>query len=124
MTATQRQILRLERAQERNFNRRKLKPILEHFDPKFVGFSSTVHTRITGRRDLGKTFDYYLRQSPRLTYRITQPRVQVFGATAIASFYWKVRFNHSQALNGRGTHVYIKRGRRWKIVHEHFSRAH
>ena len=121
MTATQRQILRLERAQERNFNRRKLKPILEHFDPKFVGFSSTVHKRIAGRRALGKTFSYYLRQSPPAHlphHAAARPGLR---ATAIASFYWKVRFNHSQALNGRGTHVYIKRGRRWKIVHEHFS---
>ncbi len=40
-------------------------------------------------------------------------------AAAWAGRAWN---NHSQALNGRGTHVYIKRGRRWKIVHEHFSR--
>ena len=89
-----------------------------------MGFSSTQHNRIAGTGALKKTFHHYLRQSPRATYRISQPKVQVFGNAAVASFYWTVELTARRAVRGRGTHVFAKRGKDWRIVHEHFSRAH
>jgi ketosteroid isomerase-like protein len=124
MTAAEREILRLERQQVSDFNRRDLKALLEQFSSGFVGFSSTRYKRIGGRAALKKTFEHYLDQSPRLRYSITQPRVQVFDKTAVASFYWTVRLAPGRAIRGRGSHVYTKRGSRWSIVHEHFSRSH
>ncbi|MBI4466846.1 MAG: nuclear transport factor 2 family protein [Acidobacteria bacterium] len=121
MTARE-HILRLERRQERDFNRRNLKACLAPFAPGFVGFSSTRHDRIAGRAALKKTFQHYLRQSPRVRYRIAQPRVQMFGGTAVASFYWTVELGGGHRVRGRGSHVFIRRGRSWRIVHEHFSR--
>ena len=123
MTATQRTILQLERQQERDFNRRRVPAILKQFAPGFVDFSSTRHARIAGRAALGKTFQHYLKQSPRARYRIAQPLVQVFGNTAVASFYWTVTLG-KRAVRGRGSQVFVRQGKRWQIVHEHFSRAH
>lgn len=123
MTATQRAILQLERKQEKDFNRRRVPAILRHFASGFVGFSSTTHTRIAGRAALGKTFNHYLGQAPRVRYRIAQPRVQVFGNTAVASFYWTVSLG-KRVVRGRGSHVFVRKGKQWQIVHEHFSRAH
>jgi len=48
----------------------------------------------------------------------------VLGDTAVASFYWKVTLGPDRKVEGRGTHVLAKRGGKWRIVHEHFSRAH
>lgn len=124
MTAAQRQILRLERQQVADFNRRDLKALVQQFAPGFVGFSSTRHKRIAGRTALKQTFRHYLRQSPLVRYRISQPRVQVFGRTAVASFYWIVGLTARRRIHGRGSHVFAKSGKRWQIVHEHFSRAH
>lgn len=124
MTATQRQILRLERQQGKDFNRRNLPGCLAPFAPGFVGFSSTRHKRIAGRAALRKTFLYYMRQSPRLRYRLAQLRVQVFGDAAVTTFYWTVELEPGWQVRGRGSHVFVKRGRQWRIVHEHFSRAH
>jgi len=124
MTAAQRQILRLERQQEKDFNRRKLRGLLAQFSPGFVGFSSTRHQRIAGRAALQKTFQHYLQQSPRVRYRITQPRVQAFDGAAVASFYWTVSLSPRRQVRGRGSHVFIKRDHQWQIVHEHCSRAH
>ena len=124
MPSVSRQILQLEREQAEHFNQRQLRPILAQFDPGFVGFSSTRHERIRGRRALEKTFLYYLRQSPRLTYRIAQPQVKVVGKLAVATFYWTVALGKRGTIHGRGTHVFVKRARRWRILHEHFSRAH
>jgi ketosteroid isomerase-like protein len=89
-----------------------------------VGFSSTRHERIAGRAALAKTFHHYLRVSPRVRYAITQPKVQVLGDAAVASFYWKVQLAPGHHVEGRGTHVLVKQRGQWKIVHEHFSRSH
>lgn len=124
MTAVQRQILQIERQQEKDFNRRRIPAILKQFAPRFVGFSSTRHARIAGRAALRKTFQHYLRQAPRVRYRLAQPRVQVFGNAAVASFYWTVSLGGRRAVRGRGSHVFVRQGKQWRIVHEHFSRAH
>ncbi len=124
MTSVEREILRLEREQAADFNRRDLDAIVEQFEPGFVGFSSTRHKRIAGRAALKKTFEHYLDQSPRVRYRIAEPRVQMLDGTAVVSFYWVVQLSPGHRVEGRGSHVLIKHGDRWRIVHEHFSRSH
>lgn len=124
MASSKQEILRLERQEEKDFNHRRLNRCLALFDPGFVGFSSTRHARIAGLAALKKTFQYYLRQSPRMRYRMSLPRVQVFGGAAVASFYWTVTLGPRSVVRGRGTQVFIKKGKKWQIVHEHFSRAH
>ena len=123
MTDTARQILRIERQQVADFNRGRIPALLRSFDPSFVGFSSTRQPRIAGRNALSRTFHFYLKQAPKLAYSIVQPRVQVYGRAAVATFYWKVRLG-KRSINGRGSHVYVKKPAGWRIVHEHFSRAH
>ena len=124
MASAKQEILRMERQQEKDFNHHRLVHLLAQFGPGFVGFSSTQHKRIAGRAALKKTFQHYLRQSPQVRYRIQQPRVQVFDGAAVASFYWTVELGRRRKVRGRGSHVFVKRGRTWRIVHEHFSRAH
>lgn len=122
MPSVKSEILRLERQQEKDFNRRHLAALVAEFGAGFVGFSSTRHARIAGRAALRKTFQHYWRQSPRVRYRISQPRVQVLDGAAVASFYWTVTLGGRRQVRGRGSHVFVKRGRSWRIVHEHFSR--
>ena len=124
MTAVEREILRLERQQAADFNRRGLKRLLEQFERGFIGFSSTRHKRIAGRAALKKTFEHYLDQSPRVRYRIAEPRVQVLDGAAVVSFYWVVELSPGHRVEGRGSHVFVRRGDRWLIAHEHFSRSH
>ncbi len=124
MTSTEREILGLEQQQARDFNRHDLGALLEQFGPGFVGFSSTRHKRVSGRNELASTFRHYYDRSPQARYRISQPRVQVLGNVAVASFYWTVKLSPRRKVEGRGSHVFAKRGGGWKIVHEHFSKAH
>lgn len=118
------QILQLEREQVRAINRGDLRGALKLFDRGFVGFSSTKHQRIRGLGALRKTFDYYLKRAPKLAYHMEQPHVSVSGGTAVATFYWSVQLGRRHKIHGRGTHVFTKQGKEWKVVHEHFSRAH
>ena len=121
---TRRQILQLEREQARSINRGDLAGALRMFDRSFVGFSSTRHERIRGLGALRKTIHYYLKRAPKMTYHIERPRVHASGGTAVATFYWTVGLGKGRKIHGRGTHVFSKQGKNWRVVHEHFSRAH
>jgi ketosteroid isomerase-like protein len=128
------EILHLEREQVRAINRGDVRSALKLFDRGFVGFSSTKHQRIRGLGALRKTFEYYLKRAPKLAYHMEQPHVSVSGGTAVAMFYWSVQLGRgrpgrttgtqkARKIHGRGTHVFAKQGKEWKVVHEHFSRA-
>jgi ketosteroid isomerase-like protein len=122
--STRRQILQLERNQVRAINQTDLRGALQMFDRSFVGFSSTQHKRIRSLAALRKTFEYYLKRAPKMTYHIEQPHVSVNGGTAVATFYWTVQLGRGRKIHGRGTHVFAKQAKNWRVVHEHFSRAH
>ena len=124
MPTTRQQILQLERAQIRAINAADVRGALQMFDRGFVGFSSTQHKRIRGLSALRKTFDCYLKRAPKLTYHIEQPHVSVNGGAAVATFYWTVQLGRGHKIHGRGTHVFSRHSKNWRVVHEHFSRAH
>jgi len=127
MADVEEHLIDLEHAQAEAFNRGALDEVLQHFDPELVGFSSTRHERIHGLDALRETFDYYLRQADRVEYEVSDVEAKVYGDVAIVTFYWVVRLTtgaKTQSVHGRGTHVYLRKHEAWKIVHEHFSRAH
>ena len=120
-------ILRIEHEMVREFNAGRIARLLRHFHPGIVGFSSTRQERIAGKAAVKKTFNFYHQASSHMKYRIAQPKVQVFGDTAVATFYWTVELGRGRPrhiIRGRGTHVFVAERGRWGIVHEHFSRAH
>jgi ketosteroid isomerase-like protein len=121
--AIRQQVLRAEREQARAINRGNIRAALKMFHKDFVGFSSTRHKRIRGLRALEKTFHYYLKRAPRITYRIEQAQVHTIGLIAVATFYWTVGLSKGRSVRGRGTHVFVRTGKGWRVVHEHFSRA-
>lgn len=127
MASAEQSILAIEKELVRDFNAGKTNDLLAHFHPRVVGFSSTQQQRISGRAAMRKTFDYYSQASSKLKYSIVRPQVQVFGDTAVATFTWTVELGAGRprhAIHGRGSHVFVRDGGKWQIVHEHFSRAH
>ena len=122
--AIRQQILNLEREQVRAMNRGDVRSALKMFDPGLIGFSSTRHERIRGLAALGRTIQHYLKLAPRMTYAIAKAQVQAAGSMAVATFYWSVGLGKGRKVHGRGTHVFVRKGRNWRVVHEHFSRAH
>ncbi len=120
-------ILKIEKEMMRDFNAGKADRLLAHFHSGVVGFSSTRQDRIAGRAAMKKTFDYYRLASSRMKYAISKPRVEIFGDTAVATFYWTVTLGAGRprhTIHGRGSHVFVRERGKWQIVHEHFSRAH
>ena len=118
------QILQLERAQVRAINRGDVRAALKMFDPSLIGFSSTRHERIRGLAALARTFQHYLKLAPRMTYTIAKTQVHLKGPVAFATFYWTVGLGKGRKIHGRGSHVFARKGKNWRVIHEHFSRAH
>jgi ketosteroid isomerase-like protein len=126
MASAASEILGIEKQMVRDFNSGKIDELISQFHPQVVGFSSTQHERIAGRRAMRKTFDYYRRASSEIRYRISDPEVKIFADTAVATFHWTVELgsgNPRHSVQGRGSHVFARNKGRWLIVHEHFSRA-
>lgn len=121
------QLVGIEQKCAEAFNKKNVSQILDFFDAKISGFSSTEHDRFTGKDELKKTFEYYLSEAESVTYEVMDPQVSQFEDIAILSFYWRVTLRSGSKrleVPGRGTHVFHKLNDQWKIVHEHFSRAH
>ena len=127
MEKIKQEILSLEEAQVKAFNDGDEEKFLTFFDPDLSGFSSTQHMRLASLGELRKTFQYYQSQAPTIEYVISDPCMKIYDNTVILTFYWAVYFKNGKKkrpIKGRGTHIYLKRDGQWKIVHEHFSRAH
>jgi len=127
MASAQQAILGIEKEMVRDYNAGNIERLLGHFHSGVVGFSSTKQERIVGRAAMRRTFDYYRQASTHMKYQIAKLRIQVFDDSAIATFYWTVELGTGRprhAIRGRGTHVFTRQGQIWRIMHEHFSRAH
>ena len=61
-------------------------------------------------------------QIPPHTYDIVNPKVQVYGNTAILTFHWKASTTDGKALEGwKATSVYHWKNGKWRMVHTHWS---
>ena len=121
------ELVSIEKECAEAFNEKNISALLNFFSDKISGFSSTEHDRFNSKTELKKTFEYYLTEADTVNYEIIDPSVTEVEELAILSFYWRVTLktgNKRVEIPGRGTHVYHRENGRWKIVHEHFSRAH
>jgi ketosteroid isomerase-like protein len=127
MDAIQKEFFDIEKTMVKLFNAKQIDSILEYFSNIFVGFSSTKHERLTKTSQLKKTFLHYLDEGEKVKYSIKNLKVNIYGECALTTFYWQVDIHKKKkvkSLNGRASHVYMQEADDWKIVHEHFSKAH
>jgi ketosteroid isomerase-like protein len=122
------EILNIENICSLAFNRGDLKKILNFFSETISGFSSTKHERFQGKDDLKKTFEFYLSEDEDVSFEIMDPLVEEIGrSVAVCTYYWLVTIDSGSKkieIPGRASHVYHKIKGQWKIVHEHYSKAH
>jgi ketosteroid isomerase-like protein len=123
----QAELTAIEQEMAAAFNAGQVDKILGYFSPDILGFSSTTHNRIQGLEALRKTFEYYQQEGRQVEFSVRDVVVQDLGTSAVATFYWQVVIHHRDHVHqipGRGTHVFTRTDAGWRIVHEHFSRAH
>ena len=127
MDEIQREIANIERSIVKLFNEENIKEIIQYFSKDFIGFSSTKHERVTNLTQLKKTFLHYLEEGDKVTYKVQNLKVKIYGEAALTTFYWTVDINKkkkTKTINGRGSHVFLMMDSGWSIVHEHYSKAH
>jgi len=128
MDEIQKELVAIEKSIVNLFNEQNIRAILKFFKSGFVGFSSTKHERVTSLTQLKSTFLHYLDEGDQVIYNIQNIKVKIYGEAALTTFYWTVdikkKKKKSKTINGRGSHVFMIGETGWRIVHEHYSRAH
>ncbi len=127
MDEIQKELVDIEKSIVKLFNEKKVNDILKYFRPNFIGFSSTKYERLTNLTQLKKTFLHYLDEGDEVTYNIQKIKVNIYGESALTSFYWTVEIKKkkkTKTISGRGSHIFLILDGVWRIVHEHFSKAH
>ena len=96
----------------------------------FFFFNDTATTEIytlSLHDALPISFHFYLKEADHLEYHMISPIIKILDEkVAIATFYWLVILMNGKTrreIQGRGTHVFLKKEEGWKIIHEHFSRS-
>ena len=123
---TKKRLIEIENEMAEAFNTGHVSKVLSYFDKDIVAISTTNHERLGGVNEYLATFDFYKKNVKEAEYNIYSPLVQEFNDFAIVSFYWvitQLTENGRREVNGRGSHFFRKIDGKWKIVHEHFSRA-
>ena len=127
MDDIQKEIVAIEKSIVKLFNEKNIKEILNYFKTGFVGFSSTKHERVSSLSQLKKTFLHYLDEGEEVIYKIQNLKVKIYGESALATFYWTVdikKKKKTKSIVGRGSHIFLIGEDGWRIVHEHYSKAH
>ena len=127
MDTFEKAVVNIEKSIVKYFNQKNIKGILDFFVKGFTGFSSTRQERLTSLAQLKQTYLYYLKEGDKVTYSINGLKVHIYGEFALATFYWKVSIRKKgkvRNVTGRASHVFVMQEDTWKIVHEHFSKAH
>jgi ketosteroid isomerase-like protein len=98
---------------------------------KYVDEQITVITppnpyRVEGIHDDREEFAYSLRTNLSRVglWQAMQPKIQIYGETAIVSFFVRGSFGpaeHRKTIYWRISDVLAKRGGRWRVVHIHAS---
>ena len=127
MDEIEKNLINIEKTMVKLFNNKDVNAILNYFSDDFVGFSSTKHERLTRLVQLKKTFYHYLDEGDKVTFSIKNVKIKIYGEAALSTFYWKVDIQKKKrikSIEGRASHVFLFLDSDWKIVHEHFSKAH
>ena len=91
-------------------------------DVTWFDFMPGAQPRIEGLEAVRNYMASLAGQIPPHTYDIVNPKVQVYGNTAILTFHWKASTTDGKALEGwKATSVYHWKNGKWSMVHAHWS---
>ena len=91
-------------------------------DVTWFDFNEGEQPRIDGLEAVRKYFTALAGQIPPHTYDLVNPKVQIYGNTAILTFHWKASMTDGTPLPvWKATSVYHWKGGKWRQVHAHWS---
>jgi uncharacterized protein (TIGR02246 family) len=91
-------------------------------DVTWFDFQPGAQPRIDGIEAVRNYMAPIAGQIPLHTYEIVNPKVQVYGNTAILTFHWKASMSDGKPLDEwKTTSVYNRKDGKWRQVHAHWS---
>jgi putative oxidoreductase len=125
LTNVGREVLRAEQTAWSRLEQRDVKGFMELMDEDFTAFSGSMPRRLDTKKaeeDHARLFIEDL-GGRILEYKILDPRVQVFGQSAVLTYHFSTRViisgeNHTQS--GKSTSVWVKRDVGWRQVHYNY----
>lgn len=91
-------------------------------DITWFDFTPGAQLRIDGIEAVRNYLAPFVGQIPPHTYEMVNPKVQVYGNTAILTFHWKATMTDGKPMDGwKTTSVYNWKDGKWRQVHAHWS---
>lgn len=91
-------------------------------DITWFDFTPGAQLRIDGLEAVRNYLAPFVGQIPPHTYEMVNPKVQVYGNTAILTFHWKATMTDGNPMDGwKTTSVYNWKDGKWRQVHAHWS---
>lgn len=121
-----REVLRAEQTAWSRLEQRDIEGFMEMMDEDFTAFSGSMPKRLDTKKaeeDHARLFIEDL-GGRILEYKILDPRVQVFGESAVLTYHFSTKViisgeKHTQA--GKSTSVWVRRDKGWRQVHYHYA---
>lgn len=117
-------VIQVERAAWEALKNKDLNALSDYFTENSSLFSQGQAYRTSGRTDLLRGLENWINQGELRSYQMLDPQVEVVGDTAVLTYYFtavEVRGGKDYNRAGKVSLVFVKQGRKWRVLHEHVS---
>jgi hypothetical protein len=98
--------------------------LIGYFHPNMVAITATDRERLEGREACVAGWKHFAQAARIHHWRELEPRIQVYGHTAVVTYYFDMSFDmggQTVMLGGRDMFVFVKEGGKWLAVADQFS---
>lgn len=98
--------------------------LADHFHPNMVAITATDRLRLAGRDACLASWQSFVRATRIHRWREIDPLVQIYGDTAVVTYYFDMAFDmagRTVELGGRDMFVFVREDGRWLAVADQFS---
>jgi ketosteroid isomerase-like protein len=135
MTDAEREVMSTIRAMFEAIESKDLSKLAEHYsqDEDLTAFLPTIPFRLDGYSHFWQEMENYKGKRTVSQVQVFQPKIQIYGDVAVATFYSTTRVYVPEKLppqgesqsprtySARTTQVFHKRDGKWVLVHTHIS---
>lgn len=117
-------ILQVERNGWEAVKNKQPQALADYFTDDASLFDESQAYRVKGKAEILNALEGWLRQSELRSYQILDPQVQVFGDSALLTYYFTeagLSGGKEYSNAGKISIVFVKQGNTWKAMHEHRS---
>jgi len=102
----------------------KPEKLRNYFHPEMVAFTGGKRNRIEGRDTCVAAWKSFADAAMIYAWRETDPKIQIYGNSAIATYYYEITFDLNGKRyeeGGRDLLVLVRKNGKWLVVADHYS---